>query len=61
MVEPVHFLNNQHYQFKTDLTSDFFFDDKITWEPPRSTQPWPGTVHGLNPDPFELESNMQVA
>ena len=23
MVEPAHFSNNQHYQFKTDLTSDF--------------------------------------
>ena len=37
MVEPVHFLNNQHYQFKTYLTSDF--DDQITWELPHSSQP----------------------
>ena len=28
MVEPTHFLNNQHYQFKTDMTYDF--DDQIT-------------------------------
>ena len=28
MAEPAHFLNNQHYQFKTDMTSDF--DDQIT-------------------------------
>ena len=59
MVEPAHFLNNQHYQFKTDLTSDF--DDQITWELPNSSQPWPRTVPGFNPDPPELDSNMQVA
>ena len=59
MDEPTHFLNNQHYQFKTDLTYDF--DDQITWELPRFTQPWPRTVPGLNLDPPELESNMQVA
>ena len=59
MDEPVHFLNSQHYQFKTDLTVDF--DDQITWELPRSFQPWPGTVPGSSPDPPELDSNMQVA
>ena len=59
MAEPAHFLNNQHYQFKTDLTSDF--DDQITWELPRSSKPWPETVPGSNPDPPELDSNMQVA
>ena len=37
IVEPAHFSNNQHYQFKTDLTCDF--DDQITWELPRSSQP----------------------
>ena len=59
MVERVHFLNNQHYQFKSDMTSDF--DDQITWELPRSSQPWPGTIPSSNPDPPELDSNMQVA
>ena len=56
MAEPAHFLNNQHYQFKVDLNSDF--DDQITWELPRSSQPWPETVPGSNLDPLELESNM---
>ena len=37
MAEPAHFSNNQHYQSKTDLASDF--DDQITWELPRSSQP----------------------
>ena len=23
MAAPAHFLNNRHYQFKTDMTSDF--------------------------------------
>ena len=59
MIEPAHFSNNQHYQFKTDLTSDF--DDQITWEQPRSSQPWPGTIPDSNLDPPELDSNMQVA
>ena len=36
-VEIAHFSNNQHYQFKTDLTSDF--DEQINWELPRSSQP----------------------
>ena len=58
MVEPAHFLNNQHYQFKIDMTSDF--DDQITWELPRSSQPWPETIPGSNPDPPKLDSNMQV-
>ena len=39
----------------------YIFYDQITWELPRSTQPWPKTVPGLNPDPPELDSNMQVA
>ena len=59
MAEPTHFLNNQHYQFTIDLTSDF--DDQITWELPCSSQPQLGTVLGSNLDPAELESNMQVA
>ena len=60
MVEPTHFfLNNQHYQFKIDLTSDF--DDQITWELPRSTQPLPRTIPSFNLDPPELDSNMHVA
>ena len=37
------------------------FDDQIILELPRSTQPWPGTIPGLNPDPPKLDSNMQVA
>ena len=41
------------------MTSDF--DDQITWELPRSSQPWPETVHGFILDPLELDSNMQVA
>ena len=60
MVEPAHFLNNQHYQFKTDLTSDFFYD-QITWERPGSSQPWPGIVPGSKPDPPKMDSNMQAA
>ena len=36
-------------------------DDRISWELPRSTQPWPETILGFNPDPPKLESNMQVA
>ena len=40
---------------------NLYFDDQITWELPRSTQPWPETVPGLNLDPPELDSNMQVA
>ena len=59
MAEPAHFLNNQHYQFKRDMTSHF--DDQITWELPRSSQPWPITIRGSNPDPPEFESNMQIA
>ena len=59
MAEPAHFSNNQHYQFKTDLTFDF--DDQITWELPRSSQPSSKTIRGSNPDPPELDSNMQVA
>ena len=59
MAEPTDFLNNQHYQFKTYMT--FAFDDQITWELPHSTQPWLGTIPGLNSDPPELDSNMQVA
>ena len=35
MAEPVDFSNNQHYQFKTDMTSNFH--DQITWELPRSS------------------------
>ena len=34
---------------KTNMTS--VFDDQITWELPRSTQPWPRTVSSFNPDP----------
>ena len=37
MDELAHFLNNQHYQFKTDMTSHF--DDQIPWKLPRSSQP----------------------
>jgi len=48
MVEPPHFLNNQDYQFKTDMTS--YFDDQITWGLPRSSQPLLGTVPGSNLD-----------
>ena len=59
MDEPAQFSNNQHYHSKTDLTSDF--DDQITWELPRSSQPWPRTFTGSNTDPPELDSNMQVA
>ena len=59
MAEPAHFLNNQHYQFKKDLTSDF--DDQITLELPRSSQPWLETIPGSNLDPPELDSNMEVA
>ena len=59
MAEPAHFLNNQHYQFKKDLTSNF--DDQITWELPRSSQSRPETIPGSNLDPPELDSNMQVA
>ena len=58
MAERGHFLNNQHYQFKTDLTSDF--DNQITWELPRSSQPWPKIIPSSNMDPLELDSNMQV-
>ena len=36
-------------------------DDQITWELPRSTQPWLKTIPGFNLDPPELEYNMQVA
>ena len=59
MAEPAHFLNNQNYQFKIDMTSNF--DDQITWELSRSSQPWPETVPASNVDPLELDSNMQVA
>ena len=59
MAEPTHFLNNQQYQFNIDLSSDF--DDQITWDLPHSSQPWPGTIPGSNPDPPKLDSNMQVA
>ena len=59
MIGPAHFSNNQHYQSKTDSTYDF--DEQITWELPRSSKPWPGTVTGSNPDPPKLDSNMQVA
>ena len=59
MDELAHFSNNQHYQSKTDLACDF--DDQITWELPRSSQPWPETVPSSNPDPPKLDSNMQVA
>ena len=59
MVEPAHFSNNQHYQFKTNLTSDF--DDQITWEIPCSSQSRPRTIPGSNQDPLELESDMKVA
>ena len=59
MAKPAHFLNNQHYQFKTGLTSDF--DDQITWELLGSSQPWPETIPGSNLDPLEMDSNMQVA
>ena len=59
MDEPTHFSNNLYYELKIDMTSDF--DDQITWELPRSSQPWPKTVPGSNPDPLEMESNMQVA
>ena len=41
------------------MTSDF--DDQITWELPHSSQPLPKTVPSSNPDPPELDSNMQVA
>ena len=37
MAEPTYFLNNPHYQFKTDPTSNF--DGQITWELTRSSQP----------------------
>ena len=50
MAEPAHFLNNQHYQFKKDLTSDF--DDQITLELPYSSQPWLETISGSNLDPL---------
>ena len=59
MAETTHILNNQHDQFKTDLTSDF--DDQITWELTRSSQPWPRTIPGSNLDPPNLDSNMQVS
>ena len=58
MAEAAH-SNNQLQHFKKDLTFDF--DDQITWELPRFTQPWPGTIPGFNLDPLELDSNMQVA
>ena len=41
------------------MTSDF--DDQITWELPRSSQPRPETVHGFSVDPLEVDSNMRVA
>ena len=59
MVKPTHFLNNQHYQFKIDLTSDF--DDQITWELPRSSQQWLKTIPGSNSDHPKQDSNMKVA
>ena len=59
MAEPAHFSNNQHYQFKTDMTSNF--DDQITWELPRSSEPWPETVPGSNLDLLDFDSNIQVA
>ena len=49
MAETAHLSNNQHYQFKKDLSFDF--DDQITWELPRSSQPWPETIPGSHPDP----------
>ena len=48
MAEPSHFLNNQDYQFKTDMAS--YFDDQITWGLPCSSQPLPGTIPGSNLD-----------
>ena len=59
MVEPTHFANNKHNQFKIDMTYDF--DDQITWELPHSSQPWSRTIPGSNLDPPKLDSNMQVA
>ena len=34
--------------------SDLCIDNRITWELPRSIQPWPETVPSLNLDPPEL-------
>ena len=33
---------------------DLCIDNQITWEPPRSTQRWTGTVPSFNLDPLEL-------
>ena len=34
--------------------SDLCLDNQITWELPRSTQPWPEPVPGFNMDPPDM-------
>ena len=62
--EDVSMVENLHTQIPSINKSieryDLYLDNRITWELPHSTQPWPKTIPILNSDPPEMDSNMQV-
>ena len=55
-------MHTQTHSINKDVdSSDLCLVNWITWELPRSTQPWPGTIPSFNLDPPQVGSNMQVA